>query len=87
MRRPLGLRGGAAEKGTPEPDTVLLVTVIPPKDLPPTSKVSLSLPCVLHLILVQTCDAQVWELHVPLNFSINLSPVHVGTRWADLIVI
>lgn len=68
MRRPLGLHGGAAEKGTCEPDTTLLVSLILPKDLPLASKVSLSLPCVLHSTLVQKCDLQVWELNVPLNF-------------------
>lgn len=87
MRRPLGLHGGAAEKGSREPHTTLLVVLILPKDLSPASKVSRSLPCVLHLTLVQKCDLQVWELNVPLNSWINLSPAHMGTRWADLIVI
>lgn len=49
-------------------------------------KVPLSLLCVLHLTIVQKCDLQVWKLNVPLKFSINLSPVHMGTRWADLVV-
>jgi len=63
------------------------VTLILPKDLPPTSKVSLSLPHVLHVALVQKCDVQVWELNVPLNSWISLSPVPMGTRWAEFIVI
>lgn len=67
MRRPLGLHGGAAEKGSREPHTTLLVVLILPKDLSPASKVSRSLPCMLHLTLVQKCDLQVWELNVPLN--------------------
>lgn len=62
MRRAFGTAWGAAEKGTCEPDTTLLVTLILPKDLSPTSKVSLSLPCVLHLTLVQKCDLQFGSL-------------------------
>lgn len=42
---------------------------------------------VLHWNVVQKCDLQVWELNVPLNCSVNPSPVCVGARWAALIVI
>lgn len=44
-------------------------------------KGSLSLPCVLHLTIVQKCALQVWKLNIRLEFAINLSPVHMGTRW------
>ena len=78
---------GVLQRKAPEPDTTLLVTSILPKDLPPTSEVSLGLLCVMHFTLVQNCDLQVWELNAPCNFLLNLSPVHMGTRWADLIII
>lgn len=71
MRRPLGLHGGAAEEGTCEPHPTLLVTLVLPKDWPPASKASRSLPHVLHLTLVQKCDLHVWKLNVPLNFELT----------------